>query len=181
MPGSPAHLLRADHSLQQERDPPIEHTPIEGHVGRDRLGQPVDHVGRHVWVRRSAAPPAPAAVRPLEIGQPFQAGPDHVVHHRVVEHRVVAASRGLQSARTEVRGSPLSFDLPPHRCQVDAQLLQRAPRDHGRQEPAHGLLGAAVGVAQQKRQGVDHHRGDRRVQVNLHQRRIGGHLPRHGQ
>ena len=63
--------------------------------------------------------------------------------------------------------------VPIDRLGLEAEVVQRLGRDHRRQEAAHRLLGAAVGIVDQVGQRVEHRHGQARRDLHVQLRRLG--------
>ena len=122
--------------------------------------QTVDDQGRRVWrgVLAIAGEPAPAAVGELHVGQALDAGAGHLRDFGLVEDRVVLVALPLLGHARVASPICWAFRLVclsriafRSRPEVDQDLLG----DDRRQEPVQGLLGAAVGVVGEVREGVD--------------------------
>ena len=147
-------------------DAALQHAGHEGHVVLLGDLQAVDHHGGGVrrGVLAPAGEPAPAAVG-AAASRSAAARPSLTMRADLVlvEDRVAVAPLPLLGPLRVVADllgvevGPLLLDV----LQVQAHVQQDLLGDHRGQEAVERLLGAAVGVIDQVRQGVDHRPGQR--------------------
>ena len=127
-----------------------------------------------------AAEPAPAAVADLLSVRALTPS-------FTMRSSSASSKTGLRSNRfhclARSRSSPISWALrfvrfSPIAARLSFISLQHLLRDHARQEAVERLLGAAVGILGQVRQGIDHRHRQRRRVADFEQRLLDAALGR---
>ena len=154
--------------------------------------QAVHHGGRGVRAGAFAVAgePAPAAVGDLLALQGPHAGNGHVLDFFLIEDRIEAVAAAALADQLPALLDPLLVVADFLAVEVGAVLLdllevqlhgqQHLLRDHRRQEAIEGLLGAAVGIIDHVRQGIDHRPGQGRRIADLEHSLVDAPLGRHG-
>src|ERR1019366_2534081 len=101
-----------------------------------------DDIGGHVGIAVPFLPPAPASVGVLEVIEALHAGGGDAIELAEV---VCAVGVGLGGGRGLEAAERAAGDVG----RIRADAAQRTRHDRGREEAAHGLLGAAVGIVDQ--------------------------------
>jgi len=116
-----------------------------------------------------AGKPAPAAVRKLHRRQAPHPLPRHVPHRLLVEDGIALPALPLRRPFDVVADLP-GVEVSPlvaDRLQIDPHLEDDPLGDDSREEAVQRLLGAAVGVFDEVREGVDHRPGEGRRVTDL--------------
>ena len=98
-----------------------------------------------------------------------------------VEDRVLGVEADVLALLDARAPPPVGRAHLLHVLQLDAHVLERLEREHGRQEAADRLLGAAVGVIEAVGQGVHHGADQAGGELHLQLRQLGPALLGHGE